>query len=94
MIVGIGDASLKSDDKAVGGAIVFSTYSSMTRAFPLYWKAKTVSKVCSCRKDADTLNMVTMIEDAVYTARQVEILILVNYWRRIKIRLFTDSEST
>ena len=38
--------------------------------------------------------MATMMEDAVYTARQVEILIFGNYWRRIKIRLFTDSEAT
>ena len=35
-----------------------------------------------------------MIKDAVFTARQGEILILGNYRRRIKIRLFTDSEAT
>ena len=38
--------------------------------------------------------MATMKEDAVYTARQVEILIFGNYGRRMKIRLFTDSEAT
>ena len=34
-VVGIGDASLKTDDKAVGGVILFLTNSSMTRASPI-----------------------------------------------------------
>ena len=38
--------------------------------------------------------MATIMEYAVFTARQVEILIFGNYRRRIKIRLFTDSEAT
>ena len=38
--------------------------------------------------------MATMVEDAVYTARQVEILIFGDYQRRIKVRLFTDLEAT
>ena len=35
MIVGVGDASFKSDDKAVGGVMLFLTNSSMTKASPL-----------------------------------------------------------
>ena len=85
MFVGIGDASFKSDDL---------TNSNMTKASPLYWKSKTISRVCYSSKDAETLNMATMIKDAVYTARQVEILIFGNYQRRINIRLFMDSQAT
>ena len=33
-----------------------------------------------------------MMEDAVFAARQVEILIFGDYRRRIKVRLFTDLE--
>ena len=66
----------------------------MTKASPLYWKAKTIVRVCQSSKDAETLNMATMMEDAIYTARQVEILIFGNYRRRMKIRLFSDSEAT
>ena len=40
------------------------------------------------------INFATMMEDAVFTARKVEILIFGDYWRRIKVRLFTDSEAT
>ena len=42
MIVGIGDASLKTGDKAVGGVMLFLTNSLMTRASPIYWKAKQI----------------------------------------------------
>ena len=94
MIVGIGDASFKFDDKAVGGVMLFLTNSSMTKLSQLYWKVMTISRVCKSRIDAEILNMSTMVEDAVYTARQVEILIFGDYQRRIKIRLFTDSEAT
>ena len=36
MIVGIGDTSLKTGDKAVGGVILFFTNSLITRASPIY----------------------------------------------------------
>ena len=36
MIVGIGDPSFKSDEKAVGGVLLFSNNESMTRAAPIY----------------------------------------------------------
>ena len=94
IIVGIGDTFFKSDDKAVGGVMLFLTNLSMTIASPLCWKSKTISRVCYSSKDGEMINMATMMEDAVFTARQVEILIFGNYWRRIKIRLFTDSEAT
>ena len=35
-----------------------------------------------------------MMEDAVYAARQVETLMFGDYRKRIKVRLFTDSEAT
>ena len=36
MVVGIGDASFKSDDKAIGGVLLFLTNEEMTRAAPIY----------------------------------------------------------
>ena len=42
MIVGIGDATFKTDDKAVGGVFLFLTNSAMDRASPIYWKAKQI----------------------------------------------------
>ena len=74
--------------------MLFLTNSSMTKGSPLYWKAKTIARVCQSSKDAETLNMATIIEDAIYIARQVEILLFGDYKRRMKVKLFTDSEAT
>ena len=46
IIVGIGDTSFKTDDKAIGGVLLFLCNSSMTKAAPIYWKSKTISRVC------------------------------------------------
>ena len=43
-------------------------------------------------RDGKTINVVTMMEDAIFAARQVKILIFGDCRKRIKVRLFTDSE--
>ena len=57
LIVGIGDSSFKSDDKAIGGVLLFLANESMTRAVLIYWKSKTISRVCDSFKDAETINI-------------------------------------
>ena len=93
MIVGIGNTSLKTGDKAVGGVILFLTNSLMTRASPIYWKVKQIDRVCHSSKDAETLNLLTMAEDSVYAANQLEQMLYGDILRRIPICLFTDSKS-
>ena len=66
----------------------------MTRAAPIYWKSKNISRVCYNSKDAETINIAKIMEDAVYAARQVETLMFGDYRKRIKVRLFKDSEAT
>ena len=66
----------------------------MTRASPIYWKAKQIDRVCPSSKDAETLNVLTMAEDSVHTANQLEQMLYGSIKRRIPICLFTDSEST
>ena len=82
------------DDKAVGGVLLFLANSSMTRASPVYWKYKTLVRVCHRSNDAETLNVLTMVEDAIFAARQLEILMFGEYKKRMKVRIFTDSEPT
>ena len=94
MVVGIGYDSLKTDDKAVGGVILFLTNSSMTRASPIYWKVKQIDRVCHSSKDAEALNLLTIVEDSVYAASQLEQILYGDVLRRIPICLFIDSEST
>ena len=80
--------------KEVCGVILFLTKSSITRASPIYWKVKQIDRVCHSLKDAETLNLLTMVEDSVYAASQLEQMLYGDVLRRIPICLFTDSEST
>ena len=42
MIIGIGYASFKLDDKAIGGVLLFLANESMTKAVLIYWKSKKI----------------------------------------------------
>ena len=68
--------------------------SSLTQASPIYWKSKKIERVCHSSKDAETLNLIKIVDDAVLTARQLELLLYGDIIQRISVFLFTDSEST
>ena len=42
VVIGLGDASYKQDDKAVGGVILLLANSSFTKVSPIYWKSKQI----------------------------------------------------
>ena len=44
-------------------------------------------------KDAETLTTSKMVDDVILTARQLETLLYGDYKKRIKLEIFTDSES-
>ena len=94
VIIRLGDALYKQDDKAIGGVILLLANSSFTKASPIYWKSKQIERVCHSSKDAEMLNLIRMVDDAVLMARQLEILLYGDILQRIPIYLFTDSEST
>ena len=94
IIIGLGDTSYKQDDKAIGGVILLLANSSFTKALPIYWKSKQIERVCHSSKDAETLNLLRMVEDAVLISRQLELLLYGDIMHRISVYLFTDSEST
>ena len=75
VIVGIRDASYKQDDKTIDGVILLLANSSLTCASPIYWKSKQIERVCHNSKDAETLNLMRMVDDAVLTARKLEVLL-------------------
>ena len=45
ILIGIGDASFKSEEKAVGGVFLFLASKEMTRASPIFWKSKTIIRI-------------------------------------------------
>ena len=55
VIIGVGDTSHKQDEKAVGGIFLFLANSSLSRAAPIFWKAKLIARVCHSSKDAEIL---------------------------------------
>merc|ERR1712177_51891 len=93
-VVGIVDASYKSDEKSIGGMMIVLTNENMTKASPLMWKAKQIDRVCHSSKDAETLSMTKMIDELTYMSRHVEILLYGNYDRRLNVRIITDSKPT
>ena len=52
-LIGVGDASFKQDDKAVGGVILLLANKDFERASPIYWKTKQIERVYHSSKDAD-----------------------------------------
>ena len=93
VIIGVGDASYKQDQKAVGGIFLFLSNSSISHAAPIFWKTKQIDRVCHSSKDAETLNLLKMVDDWVLAVRQLELLLYGNVLNRIPIHLFTDLES-
>ena len=65
------------------------------KSYPyFYWKSKTIPRVCYISKEAETINISKMMDDAIYAARKIDILYYGDYNKIIKVRLFTDSEPT
>ena len=93
-IIGIVDASYKSDDNSIAGMIIALANENMTKASPLMWKAKQIARVCHSSKDAETLSMTKIIDELTYMARHVEILLYGDYKKRMNVRILTDSEPT
>ena len=93
-LLGIVDASYKNDEKSVGGMMIMIADEKMTKASPVVWKSKQIDRVCHSSKDAETLTLSKLLDEAVYLARQIEVLLFGDYNQRIPVRIFTDSEPT
>merc|ERR1712240_478531 len=81
-IIGIVDASYKRDEKSIGGMLIVLANENMTKASPIMWKSKQIDRVCHSSKDAETLAMSKLIDELVYIARQVEMLLFGDYRKK------------
>ena len=91
-LIGIVDASYKSDEKSVGGMILMIANEQMTKASLVMWKSKQIERVCHSSKDAETLALSKMLDEATYLVRQIETLLFGEYRQKIPVRIYTDSE--
>ena len=71
-IVGIGDASFKTDEKAVGGVILLLVNQDFTKTSQIYWKKKQIERVCHSSKDVEILILSKFLENEVFAARQMK----------------------
>ena len=93
-VIGVVDASYKSDEKSIGGMLIMIANDGMTVASPIMWKSKQIERVCHSSKDAETLAMSKLLDEVTYIARQLEILLFGDYRKRMPVRIMTDSEPT
>lgn len=93
-IIGIGGASYRYDENPIGGDLIFIKEANSSMASLVYWKTQQIQKVAHSSKDAETLNVSKLVDDAVYISRQVEMLLYGYIKGRIPVKLFTDSEPT
>merc|ERR1712240_450715 len=93
-VIGVVDASYKRDEKSIGGMLVMIADERMTVASPIMWKSKQIELVCYSSKDAAMLAMSKLLDEVIYIARQVEILLFGDYRKRLPVRMMTDSEPT
>ena len=92
VVYGLTDASFKTDEKSVGGTLVLLGNNVNSCVNPIFWKSKTIQKVCHSAKAAETRSMVKLLDDTQFFCFQLEQLMFGEYKKRIPIKLYTDSK--
>ena len=93
VVSGISDGSHKPGEKAVGGQFVVMSTTESSIVFPLFWRSKLIQKVCKSPKDAETINLGTVVDLGCNFAKQIEEL-LYESKRKVKTKVNTDSLRT
>ena len=91
VIHAVGDASYKCDAPSVGGNVMMLGNRNTNTVSPIYWKSKQIPKVCHSAKDAETRNIMTNVDTAVYLSQQLSILLFGKSEVRIPVKVYTDS---
>ena len=95
VVFGMGDASYRIDDKSIGGNLILLGSRCTNDAVPIFWKSKTIRKVCHSAKAAETRNLSKLVDDTVFFAMQLRQLLFGDTSRdsaaTLPVRLLTDS---
>ena len=92
VIQAVGDASYKCDSPSVGGSLIMLGNKHSTKVNPLYWKSKQIQNVCHSAKDAETRNIMKLMDTAVYLSQQLSVLLFGDSGFRIPVQIYTDSK--
>ena len=90
-IYGFTDASFNTSERSISGNLILLGSKRSGHVVPIYWKSKTIQKVCHSAKAAETRSMTKMIDNSQFFASQIEQLLFGKYEKKIPIKLYTDS---
>ena len=62
----------------------------MKNVLPIFWKSKNIQKVCHSSKEAETKNILKLVDESLYQAKMVEQVLFRNR-RKVMVDLYTDS---
>ena len=88
----VGDASYKCDGPSVGGQLVMLGNIRTNKASPLYWKSKQIRHVCHSAKEAETRNIMKLVDTSVYLKEQLSALLFGNVAYTVPLNIYTDSK--
>ena len=64
----------------------------MKNVLPIFWKSKNIQKVCHSSKEAETKNILKLVDESLYQAKMVEQVLFGNN-RKVRVDLYTDSQA-
>ena len=88
----VGDASYKHDGHSIGGILIMLGSKFSDKVNPLYWKSKQIQNVCHSAKDAETRNILKVVDTAVYLSEQLSVLLFGSSRKQIPVKVYTDSK--
>ena len=88
----VGDASYRSDGPSIGGKLIMLGSKNSDRVNPILWKSKQIVNVCHSAKDAETRNILNLVEDGLYLAQQLSMLLFGSRELKIPVKVYTDSK--
>ena len=89
MIFGETDALYKQGEKSIGGQIVLLGSRKSEKVNMIYWKSKTIDRVCESSKDAEARGLTSIIDTSKLLTSQLEVLLSDN--KKIPIKIYTDN---
>ena len=87
----VGDASYRCDGPSIGGRLVMLGNKYSDRVSPLFWKSKQIKHVCHSAKEAETRNVMKLVDTSVYLGEQLSALLFGDVNHVIPLQVYTDS---
>ena len=83
------DASYKQEEKSIAGQIIMLGSRMEEDVNFIFWKSKTIDRVCESSKDAEARGLTSIIDTSKFLTSQLEFMLSNN--RKIPIKIFTDN---